>query len=85
MSRFSFGLPFGWYPVAWSHELAKGEVVRRRYFDRELVLFRGDTGRASNARRRASVPGCLFSGGAIVDFNLLSHLLCGLLEHLPSN
>jgi len=46
MSRFSFGLPFGWYPVAWSHEIAKGEVVRRRYFDRELVLFRGDTGKA---------------------------------------
>lgn len=47
MSRFPFGIPFGWYPVAWSFELEKGAVLRRHYFSRELVLFRGESGEAS--------------------------------------
>ena len=46
MSRFPFGMPFGWYPVAWSFELEKGAVATRRYFERELVLYRGESGEA---------------------------------------
>ena len=46
MSRFPFGIPFGWYPVAWSFEIATGAVEKRRYFDRELVIFRGESGEA---------------------------------------
>src|SRR5690606_7988267 len=46
MSRFPFGIPFGWYPVAWSFELEKGGVLRRHYFSRELVVFRGESGEA---------------------------------------
>ncbi|HPG25254.1 MAG TPA: Rieske 2Fe-2S domain-containing protein [Myxococcota bacterium] len=46
MSRFPFGLPFGWYPVAWSRELAVGEALARRYFARDLLLFRGESGEA---------------------------------------
>lgn len=38
------GIPNGWYAVGWSKDLAKGEVKRIRYFDRELVLFRGRSG-----------------------------------------
>jgi phenylpropionate dioxygenase-like ring-hydroxylating dioxygenase large terminal subunit len=37
-------LPEGWFPVGWSHELAAGEVRSLRYFDRELVLWRGQDG-----------------------------------------
>jgi len=44
MSRFPFGIPFGWYPVAWSFEVETGAVEKRRYFDRELVVFRGESG-----------------------------------------
>lgn len=44
MGRFPFGIPYGWYPVAWSFELERGAVAKRRYFARELVLFRGDSG-----------------------------------------
>lgn len=47
MKRFPFGIPFGWYPVAWSAELAAGAVLRRRYFGRDLVLFRTGAGEAS--------------------------------------
>ena len=47
MSRFPFGVPLGWYIVAWSDDVSAGEVAARRYFGRELVVFRGDGGRAS--------------------------------------
>jgi phenylpropionate dioxygenase-like ring-hydroxylating dioxygenase large terminal subunit len=38
-------LPNGWFAVAWSRDLAEGDVQRLRYFDRELALFRGRSGR----------------------------------------
>ncbi len=43
MGRFPFGIAFGWYPVAWSFEIEAGAVEKRRYFDRELIVFRGDS------------------------------------------
>jgi phenylpropionate dioxygenase-like ring-hydroxylating dioxygenase large terminal subunit len=46
MSRFPFGIPLGWYPVAWSFELERGAVAKRRYFARELVVYRGESGEA---------------------------------------
>lgn len=36
--------PLGWFVVAFSEELAVGDVVARRYFGRDLVLFRSDSG-----------------------------------------
>lgn len=45
--RFPFGLPDGWFPVAYSDELAPGAVLRARYFARELVIFRTESGRAA--------------------------------------
>jgi nitrite reductase/ring-hydroxylating ferredoxin subunit len=39
-------IPNGWFAVAWSKDLAVGEVQRIRYFDRELALFRTRTGEA---------------------------------------
>jgi phenylpropionate dioxygenase-like ring-hydroxylating dioxygenase large terminal subunit len=38
--------PFGWYVVCYSDELAVGEVKPVRYFARELVVWRGDDGKA---------------------------------------
>lgn len=46
MSRFPFGIPSSWYVVAWSEDLAPGEVQRLQVLDRELVLFRGGGGEA---------------------------------------
>lgn len=39
-------LPWGWFVVGLSHELAPGEVKPVRYFDRDLVLWRSEGGQA---------------------------------------
>jgi 3-ketosteroid 9alpha-monooxygenase subunit A len=44
MARFPFGLPKGWFQVGYSHELEVGQVVPLRYFNKDLVLFRGEDG-----------------------------------------
>jgi nitrite reductase/ring-hydroxylating ferredoxin subunit len=38
--------PNGWFQVAYIDELNQGDVMPLRYFGRDLVLFRGDDGRA---------------------------------------
>jgi phenylpropionate dioxygenase-like ring-hydroxylating dioxygenase large terminal subunit len=40
------GIPNGWFAVAFSKDLLHGEVKRIRYFDEEMVLFRGRSGKA---------------------------------------
>jgi phenylpropionate dioxygenase-like ring-hydroxylating dioxygenase large terminal subunit len=40
-------IPNGWFAVAWSHDLAAGDVRRLQCFDEELVLFRTRSGRAA--------------------------------------
>lgn len=42
--RFPFPLPQGWFMVAFSHELAPGEVRPLKYFGKDLVLFRRGDG-----------------------------------------
>ena len=44
MSRFPFGMPQGWFPVAWSDEIDAGAVVPLRYFGLDLALYRSETG-----------------------------------------
>ena len=44
MSRYPFPIPFGWFGVGYSDELAVGEVRAVHYFARDLVLFRNDEG-----------------------------------------
>lgn len=44
--RYPFPLPYGWFLVAYSHELAPGEARPTRYFGREMVLFRTESGDA---------------------------------------
>jgi nitrite reductase/ring-hydroxylating ferredoxin subunit len=43
---FPFTLPNGWFQIAYSDELAPGAVVPLRYFARDLVLFRTESGEA---------------------------------------
>lgn len=46
-SRYPFpAYPNGWFRVAYSHELARGEVRPLGYFGRDLVLFRDEAGAA---------------------------------------
>lgn len=44
--RYEQPVPYGWYNVAYSDELATGEVRPMHFFGEELVLFRSDAGRA---------------------------------------
>lgn len=46
MSRFPFpAYPTGWYQVAYSRDVEPGAAVPLHYFGRELVCYRGQTGR----------------------------------------
>ncbi|MDB5970074.1 MAG: oxygenase KshA [Hydrocarboniphaga sp.] len=39
--------PRGWYQVAWSHELAAGDVRPAKYFNLELVMYRSESGKVN--------------------------------------
>lgn len=45
--RFPFPIPSGWFQVAWSEDIAPGQVKALRYFGKDLVLFRTAEGVAS--------------------------------------
>lgn len=49
MSRrgFPYGHPTGWFQIAWSGELAIGDVRPAKYFGQDLVIFRGESGRVT--------------------------------------
>jgi len=40
-------VPTGWFQVAWSDEVEVGQVHRMRYFGRDLVAWRGESGQVS--------------------------------------
>ena len=44
--RIPMPMPFGWFQVAYSDELAVAESMPLRYFDTDLVLFRTESGEA---------------------------------------
>ncbi len=37
--------PTGWFQVAWSDEIKAGDVHRMKYFDREMIAWRAESGR----------------------------------------
>jgi 3-ketosteroid 9alpha-monooxygenase subunit A len=37
--------PTGWFQVAWSDEIGVGDVHRMKYFDREMIAWRAQSGR----------------------------------------
>ncbi|WP_116365892.1 aromatic ring-hydroxylating oxygenase subunit alpha [Parahaliea mediterranea] len=45
--RLSMPLPYGWFVVAYADEIAVGQSRPLRYFGRELVLFRTESGQAA--------------------------------------
>ncbi|MEH6550380.1 MAG: Rieske 2Fe-2S domain-containing protein [Pseudomonadales bacterium] len=45
-SRFNLPIPYGWFAIAIADQLAIGDVKPLHYFDRELVLFRTESGQA---------------------------------------
>lgn len=70
--RFPFGIPTGWFQVAYSHELEVGRVVPVRYFARDLVLFRTSDGQAHLLDAFCPHLGAhLGHGGKLVDDKLV--------------
>lgn len=66
--RFPFGLPTGWFQVAWSDQLQPGTVHPLRYFGRDLVLFRTSDGTARVLDAHCPHLGAhLGHGGRMVD------------------
>lgn len=45
--RYPMPIPFGWYGVSYSDELAPGQSRAIKYFGKEMVLFRSESGRAA--------------------------------------
>ena len=44
LKRFPMDIPFGWFFVSYSDELAAGDVKPLHYFGRDLVIFRNEAG-----------------------------------------
>ncbi|HXW33449.1 MAG TPA: Rieske 2Fe-2S domain-containing protein [Acidimicrobiales bacterium] len=44
--RFPFPIPNGWFIVSTSHEVPVGHITPLHYFDRDLIVFRGESGEA---------------------------------------
>ena len=42
--RFPMPMPFGWFAIGYTDELAVGDVKNIHYFDRDMVLFRTELG-----------------------------------------
>ena len=65
------GIPNGWYAVAWSKELAVGEVRRVHAFEEALVLFRTRSGSARVLAAYCSHIGAhLAEGGRVHGENI---------------
>ncbi len=43
--RFPMPMPFGWFCIGYSDDVAVGEVVNVSYFERDMVLFRTASGK----------------------------------------
>ncbi|MFT4572735.1 MAG: nitrite reductase/ring-hydroxylating ferredoxin subunit [Hyphomicrobiaceae bacterium] len=60
-------IPTGWYVVATSEELGAGDVLRRHYFGRELVLWRTEGGEPALVDAYCPHMGAHFGHGGRVD------------------
>ena len=67
--RFPMPIPFGWFFVGWSDELRPGDVRSLRYFDRDLVLFRGEDGAAGLLNAHCLHMGAHLGEGGRVEGN----------------
>lgn len=65
------GIPYGWYFVAYSDELARGDVKSLHYFGRDLVLFRNESGQAGLLDAYCPHMGAHLGEGGVVDGDAL--------------
>jgi nitrite reductase/ring-hydroxylating ferredoxin subunit len=77
VSRYPFSpYPSGWYQVAWSADVAPGEVRALRYFGQDLVLFRGEDGAPAlldahcpHLGAHLAYGGCVRGGSIVCPFH----------------
>jgi nitrite reductase/ring-hydroxylating ferredoxin subunit/putative sterol carrier protein len=66
--RFPFtAYPSGWFVVATSEELLAGELLKLHYFGRELVAFRGESGKASVIDAHCPHLGAHLGYGGVIE------------------
>lgn len=65
--RISLPIPFGWYCVGFSDELADGEVKAVRYFGEDLVLYRTLEGQSCLSSAHCPHLGAHLGHGGVVD------------------
>jgi 3-ketosteroid 9alpha-monooxygenase subunit A len=64
--------PTGWFRIAWSHDLAAGDVRPLRYFGTDLVLYRGESGEAHVLSAYCGHLGAhLGYGGSVCDDDIV--------------
>ena len=66
--RFPFPMPFGWFKVAMPDEVGVDEIVTKRYFGTDLVLWRDGSGRLTCQEAYCAHLGAhLGVGGSVAD------------------
>lgn len=70
--RYDKPIPFGWYAVEYSDTLKAGEVKAIKYFGRELVLFRTESGEAAMLDAYCPHLGAHLGHGGIVQGESIS-------------
>ncbi len=69
--RYTQPIPFGWFALEYSDKLAAGEVKPLQYLNRELVLFRTESGAARVVDAYCPHLGAhLGHGGSVVGENI---------------
>jgi len=69
--RYPFSIPFGWFQIAWLDELEPGAVLPKYYFDRHLVVWRGDDGEVHVQDAFCPHLGAHLGHGGVVENNEL--------------
>lgn len=69
--RFPMDIPFGWFFVSYSDELAPGDVKSLHYFGRDLVLFRNHSGVAGVLDAYCPHMGAHLGHGGVVEGDVL--------------
>jgi 3-ketosteroid 9alpha-monooxygenase subunit A len=61
-------IPTSWFHVAWSHEIDRGQVRPLRYFGKDLVCYRGESGQVYDFDAYCPHLGAhLGHGGTVID------------------
>lgn len=70
--RYNKPIPFGWYALEYSDNLQPGDVKALKYFGRELVLFRTESGEAAVLDAYCPHLGAHLGHGGIVQGESIS-------------